>query len=173
MASNNLARVLLVDDEVSVLDGLRRRLHGRFQVTCAEGGREALGQVASSPPFAVAVSDMRMPDMDGATYLEQLREVQPDTVRVLLTGYTDIDGAVAAINQGHIFRFLFKPCDSETLINTLGDAVAQYRLVTAERELLEKTLRGSVQALVETLSLADPAAFALAVRIKDLVAGIL
>ena len=171
--SSSLARVLVVDDEVSVLDGLRRRLHGRFDVTCAEGGDEALRALASKEPFVVVVSDMRMPGMDGAALLEQVRGSQPDAIRVLLTGYTDIDGAMNAINRGQIFRFLCKPCDGETLVKTLEDAVAQHRLVAAERELLEKTLRGSVQALVETLSLADPAAFARAVRIKDIVAGVL
>jgi response regulator RpfG family c-di-GMP phosphodiesterase len=165
--------VLVVDDDLAVLDGLRRRLHGRFDVTCAHGGNEALHIIASKEPFVVVVSDMRMPGMDGAALLEHVRVIQPDAIRVLLTGNTDIDGAMAAVNRGQVFRFLCKPCDGETLIKALEGAVAQHRLVTAERELLEKTLRGSVQALVETLSLAAPGAFARAVRIKDVVAGIL
>lgn len=164
-----MPRVLLVDDDPSVLDGLRRRLHGKFELTCAEGGRRAIEAVSTSGPFAVVVSDMRMPGMDGAALLEALRAVQPDMVRVLLTGFTEVDNAIAAVNRGQIFRFLSKPCDGETLQRTLDEAVMQYRLITAERELLEKTLRGSVQALLETLSLADPAAFARAVSIKDLV----
>lgn len=169
-------KVLLVDDEPSVLAGLRRSLHGRFDVTCAESGSEALALAAAAAdaaPFAVVVSDMRMPKMDGAELLHRLREEQPDTVRVLLTGYADVDSAVAAVNLGQVFGFLAKPCDTALLVATLDDAVAQHRLVTAERELLERTLRGSVGALLDTLALANPAAFARAVRIKDVVVEIL
>jgi len=158
-------RVLLVDDEPAVLDGLRRQLRRDYTITTATGGAEALQLLDSEPPFAVVISDMRMPGMDGATLLAQVREHAPNTVRMLLTGQADIDAAISAINNGQIFRFLTKPCPPEILQGALDDAAELNRLITAENELLEKTLRGAIQALIDTLSLAHPKAFSRAVRI--------
>lgn len=115
------------------------------------------------------MSDMRMPGLDGAAVLAQARLTKPDTVRVLLTGHSDIDDAVTAVNEGNIFRFLVKPCPRPVLVKALTDAVDQHRMITAEKVLLEQTLRGSVAALVETLSLANPMAFARATRIQQTV----
>ena len=115
------------------------------------------------------MSDMRMPVMDGAAVLAQARSARPDTVRILLTGQADLEDAVAAVNNGNIFRFLLKPCPRPVLVQALSDAVEQHRMITAERELLERTLRGSVAALFDVLSLANPLAFARAVRIQQIV----
>jgi response regulator RpfG family c-di-GMP phosphodiesterase len=161
----SLPKVLLVDDEVAVLDGLRRQLHGKFLISTAESGQAALQLMEAAPTFAVVVSDMRMPSMDGATFLAHVRSNAPDTVRMLLTGQADTDSAIAAINDGQIFRFLTKPCAPDTLQSALRDAVALHRLTTAEKELLEQTLRGAVKALIDTLSLAHPKAYSRAVRI--------
>jgi CheY-like chemotaxis protein len=152
-----------------VLDSLRRQLHKEFAIVGVESGVEALALLNEGPPFAVLMSDMRMPGLDGAAVLEQARSVQPDTVRVLLTGQADIDDAIAAVNDGNIFRFLVKPCPRPVLLKALSDAVSQHRMITAERELLELTLRGSVAALLETLSVANPVAFARAARIQQIV----
>jgi hypothetical protein len=102
---------------------------------------------------------MRMPSMNGATLLSRFREKAPDTIRLLLTGYAEVEAAMAAVNQGQIFRFLTKPCPPEILIPAIEAAAAQHQLVTAERELLEQTLVGSIRALTEALSLARPEAF--------------
>jgi len=158
-------RVLLVDDEPAVLDGLRRQLRRDYAITMATGGAEALHLLEGELPFAVVVSDMRMPSMDGATLLAHMRERAPNTVRMLLTGQADIDAAISAINNGQIFRFLTKPCAPDILQGALEDAAELNRLITAEKELLEKTLRGAIQALIDTLSLAHPKAFSRAVRI--------
>src|SRR6185312_3089295 len=88
-------RVLLIDDDTSLLEGLKRRLRSRLDVTTASSGAEALERTEPARPFAVVVSDMRMPGMDGATVLRELRRRAPDTVRVLLTGYVDVDNAIA------------------------------------------------------------------------------
>jgi DNA-binding NtrC family response regulator len=77
-------------------------------------------------PFAVIVTDERMPGMDGIQVLAKVREVMPDTVRVMLTGKYDIDTAIEPVNQGEIFRFLTKPCDTETFIKALEDGIKQY-----------------------------------------------
>lgn len=162
-------RVLCVDDESMVLDGLKRSLRQHFTVVTASSGQAGLVELGEQEPFEVVVSDMRMPQMNGATFLRHCREQSPDTVRLLLTGQTDLEAAIAAVNEGHIFRFLSKPCPPDVLIPALQAAVEQHRLITSERVLLERTLRGSIQALTDTLALASPAGFGRANRIKHLV----
>jgi len=112
---------------------------------------------------------MRMPGMDGATFLAAARSEQPDTVRMLLTGQADMQSAIAAINDGQIYRFLAKPCPTETLVHAIGDGVTLYRQITAEKDVLERTLRTAVQSLVDVLALANPTAFSRAVRVSQLV----
>jgi hypothetical protein len=114
----------------------------------------------------VIVSDMRMPGMDGAQLLERCASLAPLVTRMLLTGYADLDAAVAAVNHGKLFRFLTKPCRRDDLREHVAAAVELNRLQRAERELLEQTLRGSIQVLVDILALTNPAAFGRAHRIK-------
>jgi response regulator RpfG family c-di-GMP phosphodiesterase len=168
-ASQRGTKVLLVDDDASVVAGLRRQLFGRYSVHVANSGEQGLHALKTAGPFAVVVSDMRMPEMDGAMFLAQVREIAPDATRILLTGYTDVDAAIRAINEGQVFRFLTKPCSLDVLLSCLKQAVAQHRLVIAERELLDQTLRGAVGALFECLQMADPTAFDRAGRIRSLV----
>ena len=158
-------RILLVDDEPALLSSMRRHLASSFRVETETDPRAALDRIGDMEDLAVIVSDMRMPGMDGATFLSHVCTRWPDVTRILLTGFAEIDNAIAAINHGRIFRFLSKPVASDAFRVCLDDAVRQYELVRAERELLERTLRGSVKALVETLSLANPTAFARATRI--------
>jgi response regulator RpfG family c-di-GMP phosphodiesterase len=156
--------ILLVDDEVAILDGLRRQLRKKFTVHTANSGPEAL-ELLKSEPVAVVVSDMRMPQMDGATFLARVRPLYPNVVRILLTGQADTQAAISAVNEGQIYRFLTKPCPPDVLLEELTNAVELNRLVTAEKELLRTTLRRTVEALIDTLSLAQPAAFGRAVRV--------
>ncbi|CAA6603202.1 Response regulator containing a CheY-like receiver domain and an HD-GYP domain [Rhodospirillaceae bacterium LM-1] len=166
-------RVLLIDDDLNLLSGLTRHLHRDFDVVTASGGRQALAAVEDSlttnQPFAVALCDMRMPGMDGIDTLKAIRGVSPETVRMMLTGNADQQTAIDAINEGSIFRFYTKPCPSELLSDGLKAGCAQYHLVTAEHELLEKTLAGSVKVLVDVVSLNDPIAYAQASRLRELV----
>jgi CheY-like chemotaxis protein len=162
-------RVLCVDDEPAVLDGLMRQLHGEFNVVGAVSGQEALAMLADGPSFPVLMSDMRMPGLDGAAVLAQARLTKPDTVRLLLTGQSDIEDAATAVNEANVFRLLLKPSPRPVLVKALSDAVDQHRMIVSEKELLERTLRGSVAALMETLSLANPMAFARATRIQQTV----
>jgi response regulator RpfG family c-di-GMP phosphodiesterase len=154
-----LARVLCVDDEPKLLEGLGRFLVGKCTLVTACNGDEALKIVAAREKFDVVVSDMNMPGMTGAELLKECRRLSPDTVRVLLTGETDMDVAIKAVNEGHLFRFLTKPCPSRTFVDTVMAAIEQYRLITAERVLLDQTLVGSVRAMTEVLELANPGAF--------------
>jgi response regulator RpfG family c-di-GMP phosphodiesterase len=159
-------KILLVDDDNSVLDGYRRSLSREFPMETALGGDEALKLVAANGPYAVVVSDMRMPGMDGIQLLSKIKALSPDTIRVMLTGNADMETAINAINEGSIFRFLNKPCKKEIMAKTLTAALVQYRLVNSEKQLLEQTLSGSMQVLTEVLSLVNPAAFSRAERAR-------
>lgn len=159
-------KILLVDDEPNVLDGYRRTLGREFTLETAVGGVEALGLIAEKGPYAVVVSDMRMPGMDGIQLLSRVKSGSPDTIRVMLTGHADMETAVNAINEGSIFRFLSKPATKEIMAKTLTAALVQYQLVTAEKQLLEQTLSGTLQVLTEVLSLVNPAAFSRASRAR-------
>ena len=159
-------KILLVDDDCNILDGYRRSLSREFLMETAMGGQEALKLTAENGPYAVVVSDMRMPGMDGIQLLSKIKVQSPDTIRVMLTGNADMDTAINAINEGSIFRFLNKPCSKEMMAKTLTAALVQYRLVTAEKQLLEQTLSGSIQVLTEVLSLVNPSAFSRAERAR-------
>jgi CheY-like chemotaxis protein len=167
--SADLLQILCIDDEQQVLQGLKLSLRQLGEVHLAAGGEAALKMLDGLPDLAVIICDMRMPDMPGDVVLAACRARRPLVSRILLTGYSDIDAAMRAVNQGHIFRFLNKPCPREDLHKSVGDAFAQYRLVTAEKELLEKTVKGCMQALVDALAMASPASFGQAQRMADLV----
>ena len=159
-------KILLVDDDSNILDGYRRSLSNEFLMETALGGTEALALATDKGPYAVVISDMRMPGMDGIQLLSQIKAISPDTIRVMLTGNADTETAINAINEGSIFRFLNKPCSKEVMARTITAALVQYRLVTAEKQLLEQTLIGSLQVLTEVLSLVNPAAFSRAERAR-------
>lgn len=141
-----LPRVLLVDDEPAILDGLRRQLASSFDIATAVGGREALQLMERSEPFPVVLSDMRMPGLDGATFLTIVRKRFPDTVRMLLTGQSDLESTIAAINGGQIYRYLTKPCPISLLEAALHDAVAVHHRVSGERSALN-AVRTALQRL--------------------------
>lgn len=162
-------RVLCVDDEPYVLEGLKDTLRRSFEVHVASDPHDGLDQLRRDPEgFAVVISDMRMPRMSGADFLRQARMIAPYTVRLLLTGHADLESAIKAVNGARLFRYLTKPCESGELLRACVAALGHHRLQTAERELLEQTLRGSVDALAEVLALTNPAVFGRAGRIKAL-----
>jgi DNA-binding NtrC family response regulator len=154
-------QVVFVDDESRVLAGIERTLVMRetdWACRFFTSGQAALDALETEPADVV-VSDMRMPGMDGATFLAQAREQAPDAVRILLTGQADVESSIAAINRGAIFRYLCKPCPSDVLIAALDDAVRHYNRMRAERELLETTLTAAVNTLTEVLAMVAPWAF--------------
>lgn len=165
-------KILFVDDDQNVLSAYERILRRRHTVETALGGEEGLQILAERGPFAVVVSDMQMPVMDGVQFLESVRAAHPHTVRMLLTGYADVANAIAAVNRGGLFRFLTKPCSIQNLTAAVEAAIEQYRLVMAERELLENTLRSSVRVFSEVLAIVNPTAFGRVERIQKIVAEI-
>lgn len=160
-------KILCIDDEPNILDGYRRSLRRQFEIDTASGGAEALRKIAESGPYAVLVTDMRMPGMDGIEFLKQAQAVAPDSVRMMLTGNADQHTAAEAVNRGHVFRFLNKPCPPEELAQALNVGLEQYRLITAEKELLEKTLGGSIRMLIEILGMVDPELFGRAQTLRQ------
>lgn len=159
--------VLCVDDDLNVLQGLKLHLRRLYRIATAPDGAAGLHEIETNGAPAVVLSDMRMPGMDGAAFLGRVRQLAPETVRVLLTGQADVDSCITAINEGQIFRFLTKPCAPDMLLETVRAAVEQHRLITSERVLLDETLRGSIKALIDVLSLSNPMAFGRASRIKQ------
>jgi len=159
-------KILCVDDEANVLAAFRRNLRKAFDLETAQSPEEGLKAIAETGPYAVVVSDLKMPGMDGIQFLAKVREVAPDAVRVMLTGNADLEAAAAAVNEGHIFRFLTKPVETDTLARALRAAIEQHRLVTAERVLLANTLNGAVTVLTDVLSLVSPIAFSQTARLK-------
>ena len=165
-----MIKVLFVDDEPYVLDAIRRTVRTTFDATFAGGGQEALDLLdTGETEFEVVCSDMRMPTIDGLAVLNAFREKSPDTTRLLLTGQADLETAVLAVNQANVFRFLLKPTSPDELSVALTDAAELRRTRRSERELLEETLHGSIEALVQALSLANPLMFTRAIRIRRLV----
>jgi response regulator RpfG family c-di-GMP phosphodiesterase len=162
-------RILCVDDEPCVLQAYQRALRKHFIIEGAFGGEEALKTIAQNGPYAVVVADMRMPGMNGIQLLVKAKEIAPHTVRMMLTGNADQQTALDAVNEGHIFRFMTKPCTPEVFAKALEAGIAQYRLVTAEHELLSQTLSGSIKVMSDVLGLVNPAAFGRSSRVHRLV----
>jgi putative two-component system response regulator len=145
-------RVLFVDDEPLVLEGLRRSVKKEFAADLAVGAEEGLEQMRKNAPYLVVVSDMCMPGMDGAEFLATVRIISPDSIRVMLTGYSDIKIAMRAVNDGRIFRFLRKPVKPEQLLAALRVCVTQYQAARSEKEKLETTVEALEQLDLGTLT---------------------
>jgi signal transduction histidine kinase len=134
-------RILLVDDDPNLLASSQRLFDGRFDITTALGPERGLATIADQGPFAVVVSDMRMPAMDGIHFLAEVRRRAPATVRMMLTGYPDLPTAIHAVNRGAIFQFLTKPCPPETFEEALESGIAQYQWHQSQAESMEAKLR--------------------------------
>jgi DNA-binding NtrC family response regulator len=169
MANSDRPRILGVDDDPNVLEGLARTLRSHYIVETANEGTVAIEMLKTAEPFAVIMPDQRMPQMTATQFLAHARGVAPTSVRVLLTGQADMESAIDAVHEGNIFRFLTKPCSSDLLLAALDSCCQQYPLVTSEKVLLEQTLHGSIRALVDILSLANPLAFGRVTRVRKIV----
>lgn len=161
-------KILFVDDEELVLQGARRLLDDIFEIEAVTSAEQGLNAIHEHGPFAAVVSDLRMPGMNGAAFLEQLASRAPLTSRLVLTGSADSASLVEAVNRGQIFRFLLKPCPVNVMRDALLDATRHYRLQRSEAERLERANNGSVRALSEALAVVNPTAHARASRIRQL-----
>lgn len=152
----NRHTILCVDDEPSILSSLKRDLRGEdYEVISAAGGEEALG-IMRKDGISLVISDQRMPKMTGVELLQKVRELYPDTVRVLLTGHLEIETAVAAINKGEVYRYLFKPWEKEDLLMTVKQSLEKrdlVRLIGEQRDRLAEINRdlSREKAMVSTI----------------------
>jgi two-component system NtrC family sensor kinase len=132
------ARILFVDDEPAILNAVKRLFRREpYQIETAPDGKAGLEVFRRFRP-AVVVSDHRMPGMTGVEFLAKVRAIDPESVRIILTGCTDLPAAEAAINQGEVWRFLTKPWNDEDLRATVAGAIERHRLVDENRVLLDK-----------------------------------
>ncbi len=171
MSERERPRVLCVDDEIRVVEGLVLHLRKDYEVHTALSGDEGLKSLKKSGGASVVISDMRMPGMDGATFLHHVLTFYPDTTRILLTGEPGRDAAISAVNSARVFRFLTKPCSPDQLRSTVEEGVIQYRMIRAERTILKETLIGCIKALLDVLAIANPVAFGRASRVKRVALG--
>jgi response regulator RpfG family c-di-GMP phosphodiesterase len=162
-------RILFVDDDPEMLEVYEGAFGARHTLETADGPERGWEMVKTRGPYAVVVSDYQMPKIDGIEFLAGVRGLNPDTVRVIVTGVGDLKVAMAAVNEGKVFCFLTKPCDLILLGRALAMGIEQYRLVHVERELLEQTLNRSIKVLTDVLAMVSPAAFGRASRIARVV----
>lgn len=123
-------KVLVVDDEQFVIDGIRRLLHPRFEVHGATSGDAGLTTMKTSGPFEIVIADMRMPKMNGIEFLTKARIADPNAIYMMLTGNADHATAVDAVEVGHVFQFLAKPCSEGELEKALSSALELHALQT-------------------------------------------
>ncbi|MEM9172792.1 MAG: HD domain-containing phosphohydrolase [Pseudomonadota bacterium] len=166
-------RILFVDDEPNILQALKRAVRKEYDVVTAEGPEPGLQAIADSQTFAVIVSDMRMPSMNGVEFLRAAKQLSPDSVRVMLTGNSDQQTAIDAVNGGEVFRFLTKPCDIDVLRSVLEQGTRHFQLLHAEQELLNDTLQGCITMMADLLSMLRPDAFGKTCRLRQKVIELL
>lgn len=138
MSESNV-KILLVDDEVNVLRSLSRLLRD-YSLTLASSGEEAL-LLAKNIAFDLVISDYRMPGIDGVTFLTKFRRIQPDSIRMVLTGYADLDGMHQAINDAEVFRFINKPWNNFEISQAVEKGLEHKRILQENRALAEQVRR--------------------------------
>lgn len=132
--------LLIVDDEPDILDSLRLAFEDDYEVLTATGGREAL-QLMADTDVAVIVADQRMPEMTGAEFLGLAAGVAPKSVRIMLTGYTDMDALVQAVNAGHIYQYVAKPWDPDELTLHVRRAAERYEMAVELEQRYDEIVR--------------------------------
>ncbi len=144
--------ILVVDDEPDMLNSLRGLLRYDFKVHTAGSGAEGVA-LLQQQEIHVVMTDQRMPQMTGVDFLRQIKSEHPEAIRVIFTGYADLNAIIDAINLGNVFRYVSKPWEPEQLIATLQEAGEQYDLILERRRLLEdlKTNEEGWMALEEQL----------------------
>lgn len=161
-------RIVCVDDDLDVVVGIAGHLRRRWDVVVAGSGAEGLEVLGRPEDVACVVCDVRVGDMSGADFLAQARLIRPAAARILLSSEADLRAAMAAINEGQVFRFLTKPCAVARVLAAVEDGLAHHALLDAERVLLSETLSGSIETLIDVLELTSPQLFGRANRIKQL-----
>lgn len=137
--------ILCVDDEVNILNALKRLLRKEpYRLITCTSGAEALEHLANNAVHIV-ISDQRMPKMSGTEFLKQVKEQYPDIIRIILTGYTDVDTITQSINEGHIYKFFLKPWNDQHLMLEIRQAIEQYELIEANKRLHEMAVQQNAE----------------------------
>ncbi len=144
--ANRRRTLLIVDDEVDVLESLRHQFHRAYRVLTAASGQAAIDLMRENEVHLI-LSDQRMPGMSGDVFLGQARRLQPDAVRMLFTGYADIQAVINAVNEGHIFRYILKPWDTVELESVIRQAAERYDLMAERNALIEELRAANTQLL--------------------------
>jgi len=163
---NMLSPVLFIDDDINILNSFKRLMNDEFNVTTAQSPENGLQIMEQNGPFAIVVSDMKMPGLSGVEVLSHAHKINPATVRVLLTGFAEHQCAIDAVNIGKVNKFLTKPCDLDTMASVLRAGIRQYQLTLSKKELLGRTYIGIVNVLSQILALVNPVAQNKANRLK-------
>ena len=149
--------ILVVDDEINNLKLLKRTFRKDYNVFMASGGEEGL-EVLRNNKIDLIITDQRMPGMSGVDFLERTVEEYPDTIRLIITGYTDADALIKAINTGRVYRYIKKPWEPEELKNTVKRALESYQLNIDNQKLtldLKELFSGTISAITEALDAKD------------------
>jgi signal transduction histidine kinase len=145
--------LLIVDDEVDVLDSLRHQFHRTYQVLTSPTGSQAI-ELLEKNEVEVILTDQRMPGMPGDVLLRHARQLKPDTIRMLFTGYADIQAVINAVNEGHIFRYILKPWDTAELEGIIRQGIEQYNLLADRRRLIGELQAANAQLVEANAELA-------------------
>lgn len=167
-SASGLPRLLLVDDDERLLSSLARVLKGSYDVQAESNPYRALVALEDDGPFAAIVCDLTMPGVDGIDFLERAHAEAPETPRVLLTGNATLPDSIEAVNRARISTFLTKPVAPSELMRWIDRAVVSHHDMVEDLTEGAEILEGSVDALMETLSIANPTAFSLTKRVTAL-----
>ena len=150
--------VLFVDDDPNILRAIRRNLRGKFEICISETVEDALYKIQEFD-FPIVVSDMKMPGMNGADFLIQVKEKLPNAIRILLTGESGLEEAIKAINESDIYKFLTKPCPTDKLVSTLDSALRLYQSAHIEQIIMDKSVKGFVYIISDLMNIISPEIF--------------
>ena len=131
----SVRNLLIIDDETDILKALRRQFRQHYTIHLANSAAEGY-EIMTQVPIQVIISDQRMPGMSGVEFFDQVKSEFPDAIRLLLTGYADIQSVIAAINDGHVFRYIAKPWNPEELDTIVGEAFVKHDLIVENRRLV-------------------------------------
>jgi len=149
-------KILMIDDDKDILASYQVNLRKDFIVRIASNANQAMEILKEEADIGVIVTDYKMPDVNGINLLKMIRQIYHDPIRIMITGFADMQIAVNAVNEGSIFRFLTKPMPTPELKQIIQDALVQYNLKKNEKELLNNTLKGTLKLLIDLISLSIP-----------------
>lgn len=149
-------KILMIDDDRDILASYQVNLRKDFIVRIASNANQVMEILKAEDDIGVIVTDYKMPDVNGINLLKMIRQIYPDPIRIMITGFADMQIAVNAVNEGSIFRFLTKPMPTPELKQIIQDALIQYNLKKNEKELLNNTLKGTLKLLIDLISISIP-----------------